>query len=61
MGWDGTFGRESDCRSFYTDFGGSDEAVLRHLQRYAAPDIVDRLKGFHGKISYDYDWRINEP
>jgi len=46
---------------FQTDFGGSDETVLRHLQQYVAPDVVGRLKGFHGKISYDYDWRINEP
>jgi len=46
---------------FQADFGGSDEAVLRHVQQYAAPEVVGRLKGFHGKISYDYDWRINEP
>lgn len=46
---------------FRADFGGSDAAVLLHLQPYAAPDVAGRLKGFQGKISYDYDWRINEP
>jgi len=46
---------------FRADFGGSDAAVLLHLQLYADPDVAGRLKGFHGKISYDYDWRINEP
>lgn len=46
---------------FQADFGGTEEGVLRHLERYAAPGLAGRLKGFHGKISYDYDWRINEP
>ncbi len=46
---------------FQADFGESDEAVLRHLRQYAAPDIASRLKEFRGKISYDYDWRINAP
>jgi hypothetical protein len=46
---------------FRADFGGSDAAVLLNLQLYAAPDVAGRLKGFHGKFYYDYDWRINEP
>lgn len=46
---------------FQADFGGSEEGVLRHLQQYAGPDVVGRLKEFHGKISYEYDWRINGP
>jgi len=46
---------------FQADFGGSGEAVVRHLQQYADPDVAGRLKGYRGKISYDYDWRINEP
>ncbi len=46
---------------FQADFGGSEEGVLRHLRRYAAPDVVGRLKGFPGKTAYEYDWRINEP
>lgn len=48
---------EADIRGW----DGSEEGVLRHLERYATPDLAGRLKGFHGKISYDYDWRINEP
>ncbi len=46
---------------FQADFGGSEEAVLLHLEKNAGPDVAGRLKGYHGKISYDYDWRINEP
>jgi hypothetical protein len=46
---------------FQADFDGSEEGLLRHLQRYANSDLAGRLKEFRGKISYDYDWRINEP
>jgi hypothetical protein len=46
---------------FQADFGGSEEGVLRHLQKYAEPALAEKLKGFKGKISYEYDWRINEP
>jgi hypothetical protein len=46
---------------FEADFGGTGEALIRHLQRYAGADLGGRLKGFRGKISYDYDWRLNEP
>jgi hypothetical protein len=27
----------------------------------ADPGLAEKLKGFKGKISYEYDWRINEP
>lgn len=44
---------------FQADFGGSEEAVIRHLREYAGADLGILLKGFRGKISYDYDWRLN--
>jgi hypothetical protein len=46
---------------FQADFGDSGEGVILHLLRYAEPELAKKLKNFHGKISYDYDWRINEP
>jgi hypothetical protein len=46
---------------FQADFGGPEESVLRHLQRYANPELATRLKELGGEISYDYDWRINAP
>ncbi len=46
---------------FQADFGGSEEAVVRHLQTYADPELAARLKGFLRKISFDYDWRVNAP
>jgi hypothetical protein len=45
---------------FQADFGGSEDSVSRHLQRYANPELATKLKEFGGKISFDYDWRINE-
>jgi hypothetical protein len=46
---------------FRSDFEGSDEGVRRHVSRYASPSLASRLKDFRGKVSYDYDWRINDP
>jgi hypothetical protein len=46
---------------FEADFGGSREAVIRHLRKYAGDDLGGPLKGFRGEISHDYDWRLNEP
>lgn len=46
---------------FRSDFEGSEEGVRRHVSRYASPFLASRLKDFRGKVSYDYDWRINEP
>lgn len=46
---------------FQSDFGGSEESVVRHLQKYAEPALAGKLAGFRGKLSYEYDWRINEP
>jgi len=45
---------------FQADFGGSEESVVRHLRKYADPGLAEKSKGFKGKISYEYDWRINE-
>lgn len=46
---------------FQSDFGGSEESVARHLRKYAEPGLAEKLKGFKGKIAYEYDWRINQP
>ncbi len=46
---------------FQADFGDSEEGVILHLLQYAEPEFAKKLKNFHGEISYDYDWRINDP
>jgi len=45
---------------FQVDFGGSEEGVLRHLRRYAEGELADALRNFGGKVSYGYDWNLNE-
>ena len=43
------------------DFGGSEEAVVEHLARYAEEALAKRLRAFEGSIDYEYDWSLNEP
>ena len=45
---------------FQEDFGQSEKEVISHLMNYATPSLAESLKGFKGKISYDYDWKLNE-
>jgi hypothetical protein len=45
---------------FQTDFGGSDEGVIRHLRQYASPDLSKALARVK-EISDDrYDWTLND-
>ena len=45
---------------FQEDFSGSEEGVLRHLRRYAAPELEAKLAGYSGRIGYQYDWSLND-
>lgn len=45
---------------FQVDFGGSEAGVLEHLRTYAAGPLAGALRGIRGKISYQYDWSLNE-
>jgi hypothetical protein len=45
---------------FQEDFDGSEQAVLRHLRRYAAPGLAGKLESYAGRINYEYDWSLNE-
>lgn len=44
---------------FAPDFGGTEEAVLAHIRRYAEPPLRDKL---HGASIVDdrYDWSLND-
>lgn len=42
------------------DFGGNESGVIQHLIRYARGSLARELSGFHGKIRYEYDWRLND-
>ncbi len=44
---------------FADDFGGGDEAVIRHLKRYADEPLRKALDGRTAIDDYEYDWRLN--
>ncbi len=41
---------------FKVDFGSDDTGLLKHIQQYR-PGIKEMV----GKVSYDYDWSLNQP
>lgn len=44
------------CRD---DFGGTDAAIIEHLQRYAAPPLAAQLRGIRRIKDDDYDWGLD--
>lgn len=44
---------------FAPDFGGTEEAVLAHIRRYAEPPLRDRLLGA-SIVADRYDWSLND-
>lgn len=42
------------------DFGGSEAAILKHINRYANADLKARLKGTKTVDKYVYDWSLND-
>lgn len=42
------------------DFGNSDEAVLRHLRKYAKPQLRAQLENARTIDGYFYDWSLND-
>jgi hypothetical protein len=45
---------------FYVDFGESDDDLFRHLLKFAAPTIRERLKAIGNIDNVAYDWRLND-
>jgi Protein of unknown function, DUF547 len=45
---------------FIDDFGGTDQGVLNHLRKYAAPDLGQRLAGVKALGGDAYDWSLND-
>ena len=44
---------------FIDDFGGDDAGVIRHLQKYADPPLINSLKNIRRIDEDDYDWDLN--
>lgn len=45
---------------FKADFGGTDARVLRHLLKYAKPELAEKLKSIGAISGHEYDWRLND-
>ena len=41
-------------------FGGSEQAIIRHLMAYAEPDLAMQLQGFERLHGDHFDWRLND-
>lgn len=51
----------SDIYIWYkSDFGGSDQGVIDHLARYAAPELRAALLNLHQIANHQYDWSLNQ-
>jgi hypothetical protein len=46
---------------YKVDFGNTDDNLIKHLQKYAKPDLAKSLRGFNGSIDHEYDWKLNQP
>jgi hypothetical protein len=45
---------------FSEDFGQTRQELLEHLATYADEPLAETLRNYTGRISYDYDWGLNE-
>lgn len=45
---------------FREDFGNSRQGVITHLQQYAEGDLAHSLGFYKGKLSFAYNWELNE-
>ncbi len=46
---------------YQEDFGGSEEAVVDHLLKYANEKTAAKLRDYGVVLDYEYDWSLNEP
>lgn len=42
------------------DFGTTKAAQLKSIAKHAEPELADKLKAHSGRVSYDYDWSLND-
>lgn len=45
---------------FKEDFGGSEEGIILHLEKYLTPEKLEELAAAQKKMSHHYDWDLNE-
>jgi len=42
------------------DFGSSKKAQLDSIATHAEPDLAEQLRSHTGRVSYEYDWSLND-
>ncbi len=45
---------------FRKDFGKSEENILKHIRRYANPQLSKRIEAVTDIDDYEYDWQLND-
>lgn len=45
---------------FRKDFGGSEQAVIAHLLKYASPDLAEKIRANPDIRDHQYDWSLND-
>lgn len=45
---------------FQADFGGSKDAVIAHLEKYARPSLADDIRANPKIVRDSYDWSLND-
>lgn len=45
---------------YQADFGGNFGGVVKHIQKYATPELSQQLSQF-SEAEYDYDWTLDRP
>lgn len=46
---------------FDEDFGDGRREVLGWIAQFAEPALAETLRGWNGRVRYDYDWDLNAP
>jgi hypothetical protein len=59
IGPDGSVRVSSVYHWFREDFGGGDQGVITHLQKYAKPELAAKLGSKTAIAGHDYDWSLN--
>lgn len=45
---------------FSEDFGGTEQGVIAHAKKYAAPALAEKLNAVTSIDGYEYDWALND-
>lgn len=56
----GTLKVSSIYHWYKVDFGDKDSSLIKHLTKYANPELSQKLSQYQGDIEHDYNWDLNK-